>query len=385
MDYASRQGRGIGKTSFLIYERGQINSDWGDKQSHSQEVIFSVYITPPLSEQKKFWQICRFITKAFIEQDLIGLAMCRLRYFYGGLSEKILSKIETLDVFNSIGDWAWINNQYTNNKAIDDNEKISEFDSNYKIKNHLLAEGIDVTLVDRLVRFGFSSNDFTKFYFDGFKDTDWKKSGPTILFEDFLKFFKAAGFTKGIILFDELEKVVQYQNVQERRTFCDELRYWFIDGSNSNTKLGFYSALFVIHPYLQEILNPYWSSSGLERFGPLGGSTADDFTIFFRPIEEEDAVPLAAEYLKAFRLEESNDPIYPFTRKALITANINNDRVPGKYLNFLHSAIEKAIDENWSKIDIAEIEQVSAIGFKEEDITSDSHKLTETKTNLNDE
>ncbi len=381
MDYASKQGRGIGKTSFLIAERNRINADWGDRQSKSQEILLSVYVSPQPGEQRKFWQICRLIIKSMIEQNLIAHAFCRLRYFYGKLPEAILTKIDQEKIFETLGSWEWINNNWPNDVA-----KISEYESNNAIKFQLEGEGISSDLINRVINCGISDDLFTKYYYNNISENDWKKIAANLLFENFLKVFKVAGFTKGIILFDELEKVVQYQNVQERRTFCDELRYWLIDGNNANTKSEFYSILFVIHPYLQEILNPYWSASGLERFATLGGTNAENFTIFFKPLTNEQAIPLAIAYMKASRI--TADPpasdIFPFTEEGLISAHKKNDGIPGKYLTFLYSAIEKAIENNWPEIGTNEIEQVSTIKFKEEDVAIETTKLQETKTKLSD-
>jgi len=349
MDYATRQGRGIGKTSFLNYQHKQINKDLGDDISQGGEVLFAVYASPvPGDVYKKFWNFTKLIIKSIIDQNLFSIAICRLRVLSKELPSDIVEKVSDKDILETIGSDRWLmENGFRN---------IHEL--NYTVRRNLESKGVDSKLSERAARFGTVAADFSKYYIEPMSDTEWKKRANEMLFNDFVTVFSQAGFTKGIILFDELEKIVQPQNSQDRRSFCEELRYWCIDGDNNNAINSFFNVLLVIHPYIQELLNPHWAASGLERFSSLGGHFDDMSTVFFTPIKEEQAIPLAIEYMKNSRADTSED-ISPFTKDGLEDALIKSLKVPGKFLSFLHQLIEKAIDDKWQVIDKAKVNALS--------------------------
>ena len=110
--------------------------------------------------------------------------------------------------------------------------------------------------------------------------------------DDLVHTFQAAGFSRGLFLVDEVEKIVVHQNTKERRTFVEDMRYSFIDGPYQSARSGFCEVLLTIHPYVQELLAPHWNASGMDRFCVLSGELASEHTIYFRPLVERAAEPL---------------------------------------------------------------------------------------------
>lgn len=373
MDYATRKGRGIGKTAFLNFQKGRIMDDLGASISNNTEVLFAVYVAPiPHDNYRKFSSISKLILSALIDQEILSLAMCRLRVFTGMIHEEVLGKVQGT-IQDTIGNDEWLRRNYQELR-----EGEGEFDGNIDIfalnqsvKRELEKLNIDSELAARLARFGYSSSDIYKNYFDKQPDFYWKKNADELLFNDFVKIFEAANFTHGIILFEELEKVVVPQSTSARREFCEALRYYFIDGDAShNTHSSFYKILLTIHPYLQELLYPHWNASGLGRFAGLSEETSKDFTVFFNPIDSSSAVPLAKTYMKESRIAtvDGND-LAPFNEDSLALALNKALGVPGKYLAFLHSVIEKAIEEGWSDIDE---NKINSLALQDAPLTDDN-------------
>jgi hypothetical protein len=358
MDHATRQGRGIGKTSFLNYQLKRINRDFGEEVSKGGEVLFAVYCSPiPGENYKKFWSFSKLIFRSIIEQNILSKAVCRIKVLSNLVPSEIINEVNDYNLLDTIGSSEWIRQKIEEKDLFDE---FSETGLTHGIKRMLEQKGIDSLLAERLAKFGTSATEFLKHYFDILTESDWRKKGNDIVFNDLITILSEAGFTKGIILFDELEKIVQPQNSQDRRVFCEELRYWLIDGDNNSSKTSFFNVLLVIHPYIQELLNPHWSASGLERFSSLGGQFDDQSTIFFKPIKEEQAIPLAIEYMNASRINDAfKGEIFPFEKQALETALLKSFNVPGKFLSFLHQLIEKAIEENWDKINKDKVELLS--------------------------
>lgn len=363
MDYATRRGRGIGKTSFLYYQRKRIMEDLGNELSGGTEVIFATYVLPlPDANTRKFWQFCKLLTEALVEQDIIAAAMWRLRAFSGVIPDEVLAKIGP-EPQKTIGSNHWLQEE-----KVDVMWKLGP-----AIRKKLQSLGIRHDLVDKLTYLGHAANDFKQDYLDTLSDYDWRRDNGQIFFDDLVKVLSVAGFTRGLILVDEVEKIITPQNTQERRAFTDSLRYFFIDGQCENARLSFYSLLLTIHPYVQELLNPHWEAAGLDRFAALSGELASTYTIYFDPLNQESAIPLAMAYLDESRIsDDQKGNLEPFEREALEEALTLSGRVPGRFLTLLNNVIETAIQSGWQTIGADQIRRVAQARAPQESGESDT-------------
>src|SRR5262249_15831254 len=149
----------------------------------------------------------------------------------------------------------------------------------------------------------------------------WRQQGGPWLFDELVRVFRQADFTRGLLLVDDFERIVVHQSARERLSFVEDLRYYFIEGPFENVRASFYSALWTSHPDAQELVVGPWREVGLERFCALGGELAAEHTIDFRPLETQAAVPLVLAYLDPARLtEEGQGKLRPFDQEALVEA-----------------------------------------------------------------
>ncbi len=192
-------------------------------------------------------------------------------------------------------------------------------------------------------------------------DYAWRRSAASLLFDDLVNLFRAAQFSKGLLLVDELEKIVFHQNAQERRAFVDSLRYYIVDGDCAAARTKFYGVLLTIHPGVQELLLPHWNAAGLDRLAPLGEPDATRSTLYFGPLDSGQAIPLVTVYLDYYRIrKEDTGSIAPFTAEALSEALMKSNGVPGRTLSLLHEVIELAAREHMTTVDKALVELVYA-------------------------
>ncbi len=349
MDYASRRGRGIGKTAFLYQQNLRIMSDFGAELSKNSQVLFSVYITPSSNETRKFWQFSKLILEAMTDQKIVAQAIWRLRAFSGLIPEDALDEVGS-DPELTIGNEEWLRE-----KKVDVSMVLS-----HAIRVRLQKLDVDSKLIDALVKFGHSPENFQRYFLEKISDHEWKRREGRILFDDIVKILIEAGFTKGILLCDEMEKIIQKQNPKERREFAESLRYFFLDGLCESAKMSFFNVFMTIHPYSQELLNPHWAAAGLDRFADLSGELVKEYTVYFYPLDEAMAIPLAKAYIDAARIPgKENKGLYPFEKEALTEALMKAGRVPGKFLILLYLSIEKAVQEGWEKIDAAKIKKLN--------------------------
>ena len=131
---------------------------------------------------------------------------------------------------------------------------------------------------------------------------------------------------------------------------------------------------------------PHWNAAGLDRFAALGGDSAHHYTIYFKPIPEKFAIPLAKTYIDASRIPtEGLEELYPFDKKALTLALKISDSVPGKFLSFLHNVVEKAINDGAKRITAEQVERISKQVTPEEPEPDDSEDpLQPSKVKLKD-
>jgi hypothetical protein len=373
MDYAAYKGRGIGKTAFLNHMKKSINSDLGDNMSNGDSVLYAVYVSPSADKKSRTLNdVAHSIFTSMHSEGLFLTVFCRLRAMSGLLDDVIDDSINDSNYEDTIANDDWLKEHGVDIPNL-----------NKYVLNELVKAGL---ADDNSHLFGGNYQSFMALLDDNKNDFFWKKDGLTFFFDKIEKLLKAALFTNCIILLDEAEKMIQYQNFNERRAFCDNLRYYFIDGNCSNAIDGFFKIVLTIHPNSQELLMPHWGASGLDRFCSLGGETSSDNSIFFKPMSNDALINELTEiYLKASRINKDDASIKPFTEDAISYAMEKSDRIPGKFLRLLYLMIEKAVQNNWNTIDKNKVDlawKESNKNYSTQATAIDEAPLAETKTEL---
>lgn len=376
MDYAAYKGRGIGKTAFMNYVKNEINCDLGDKMSNGAEVLYAIYVSPsPEKRERTMSLIARNIYTSMLNSELLQIVFSRLRAFSELIPEHVLLKIDSpLNYLDTICNDNWLVEE-----GVDIN-KLNSF-----VSQELYDIGIPISFEERTL---FESKSYNKFYeyFSSFAKGDyaWKREGCNMVFNTLVRLLKMADITHCIILLDEVEKIVTYQNFAEKRAFCDSLRNYFIDGPSINAVSAYYKLFMTIHPNSQELLMPHWQAAGLERFSDLGGNTAKDNTVFFRPIQKTGEITkkLTLIYMNNARADGNSDSILPFTEEALDAIMLKAQMVPGRFLKYMYNAIEKGIENEWDTIDFPQVETMWSSSNENDTMLGELTTLPDTKTIL---
>lgn len=340
MDYAAYKGRGIGKTAFLNHMKNFINSDLGETISNGDSVLYAVYVSPSADKKNRtLSEVAHAIFTSMHKEGLFLTVFCRLRALSGLLDGVIDETVDESNYDDTIAKDEWLEERGVN---------VAE------VNSFVAGELVKAGLTDEYSNMFLGNyHTFRTLLEDNRNDYFWKKEGLPFLFGIIEKLLRAAMFTNCIILLDEAEKMIQYQNLNERRALCDDLRYYFIDGSCSNAIDGFFKIVMTIHPNSQELLMPHWAAAGLDRFCSLGGDTSSENTIFFKPMSNDSMMvsELAEIYLQKSRINSADSSIRPFTQGAIDYAMEKSDRIPGKFLKMLYLMIEKAVQNHWETID----------------------------------
>lgn len=350
MDFATKRGRGIGKTAFLQYQRRQIMEDLGGRLTGDAYVLLAAYVDPEGNgKTRRFWQFIRSIAQALNQCDCIAWAMWRLRALSGIIPAEMIEQVINDDPSQTLGNNAWLDKQ-----GVD-----VTFALNHHVKQTLLQSGVEASTAEDLAYFGHDHNEFER-QLNKKGDYWWRQEGKRLVFDDLVRTFRAAGIDRTLLLVDEVEKIVLFQNRDERRGFVDDIRHFFVDGPYQSVYNHFYGLLLTIHPSIQEIWTPHWNAAGLDRVCPISGPTAEQHTLYFYPIEaEEHAEKLVLAYMDFFR--ESDDlkgDLQPFDKDAIATALKISRGVPGHMLKLLNLVMEQAVREKWETIGAAQVNTI---------------------------
>jgi hypothetical protein len=228
------------------------------------------------------------------------------------------------------------------------------------VERLLIENGVSREVARALASHGHSPEEWERHFLSQQNDFRWRQEGDRLVFNDFVRLFQAAEVNRVLLLVDEIEKIVVPQNSHERRTFVDDLRRFFIDGPYQSVYARLYSLLLTIHPYIQELWTPHWQVAGLDRVCPLSGGIAREYTVYFYPLDaEEAAVPLVLTYLDHFRTSaDQKGKLHPFDRNAVVEALRLAGGVPGPMLTLLRLVLEKAINQDWDTINEEQIRAV---------------------------
>jgi hypothetical protein len=351
MDYATRRGRGIGKTAFLTHQRRRIMSDLGYELTGGSYVVMAAHLVPEGGgKTRKFWQFVRLIAKSLNDDNCISTAIQRLRAFSGVIPQDVLTQIDQNNLAETLGYDRWLESHNVN----------PMFVLNPAVEQMLVSAGVSAALAKTLSRDGHSPSEFEQRFLREQSDPWWRQEGYNFVFNVLPQLFQAAGISRVLLLVDEVEKMVTPQNRYERTAFVDDVRRYFVDGAYFGVHNRTFGVLWTIHPYVQELWQPYWYSAGLDRVCPIGGGTSQEFTVYFKPMKpDEAAIPLVREYMNHYRSDQSaRDSLTPFTDRAVIVALEKSGGLPGPMLTLLRIALERAVEDGWTQIDEAQIESI---------------------------
>ena len=112
MDYATRRGRGIGKTAFLNYQRRRIMTDLGDDLTDGAYVLMAAHLFPEGGGRtRKFWHFTRLIGESLVRGGCVAWAIWRLRAFSGMVPEEVLKEVDPFEPGSSLGDDRWLDSR----------------------------------------------------------------------------------------------------------------------------------------------------------------------------------------------------------------------------------------------------------------------------------
>jgi hypothetical protein len=311
----SQSGRGVGKTALLRYFRQRINNDWGHTEFKGQFSAVVVYVGFRSQIDRRHME--QLALSALVDVCKNGVvdasrAALRLNFIPEGKVDAILAD----DSEGTPGPDNLLNDQVLFKHDVDSNA-IDE-----KVISALISAGVEVPVARALAQGGFEDY-LRSMRRDGAleplyvpRDTKILEYSRTILFNDIVRYLRAAGYGGGYLFIDDIENLVDQMARKERIEFAKEFGLCTVRPGYANTEYRFFSNVLTTHQQASVSLSQAWGEAGLAAIGRLDPGSPNSVELPFPSKEQAQGIIVA--HLDYFRINKAeNGSIKPFTRDGM--------------------------------------------------------------------
>ncbi|MCK4764486.1 MAG: hypothetical protein KAW12_19965 [Candidatus Aminicenantes bacterium] len=336
-------GRGNGKSAFLINLYREIDKEYCLDISNNVNKCFPVYLSPePGGRTKTFSRFVDLLFNAIMESGVINncLAIIRLKALMSIVpnlkpAEEFKDEDDLVQKMNSPG---WLGE-----KRIDINKFNRETSKNQFLGG--LPREFPLFKAAGMLTEKLSTQESFKEYYVELKKGQEKLE---FMFSHMVHFFRAADFNGAFVLVDDFERIPDFQSARQKRDFAAELRNCLYDGFFTNTKLGFYNFILVLHAGVTRLIQDAWSESGMENRVPLTSpQVTPGHIIPFEKLKPGHAVLLLKRYLREYRIDsQKGNELSPFTEKAVNKIAEISELNAAKILKSAYYLLDRAADDD---------------------------------------
>ena len=328
-------GRGNGKSAFLINLANLINEQFCLDLSEKVNKCFGVCFSPqPGGRTKLFSAFVDQLFDSFITFNIFNISLMLLRleaiqHIQPDLLQKLnINEYEKISMSMITEDW------YTSN-----NIEFQEVDKKMK-ENHPELLSLDIFRGNYLFSKIVTQDDFIDFYVTLKK----KEEKYQFIFTDLVRFFRIVGFNGGYIFVDDYERIPDFQSARQKKDFALELRSILYDGLFESAKTGFFVFFLVLHAGVSRLISESWSASGMDHRSPLE-ELSHKHIIPFNKLDSSHAALLLKKYISEYRIEKTEDDLFPFTNEVVSTISEKSENNAAKILKSAYELLEKAVGE----------------------------------------
>ncbi|TIL75142.1 MAG: hypothetical protein E5Y65_19845 [Mesorhizobium sp.] len=347
----SQSGRGVGKTALLRYFRQRINSDWGQKEFSGQFSAVVVYVGFRSQVDRRHMEQLALSALVDICQNGVleaSRAALRLSIIPDAKIESILSD----ETEGTSGPDNLLNDLVLSKHGID-TKIIDE-----RVCSTLISAGVEPRVALALAHGGFEEY-LRSMRKDGAleplyvpRDTKILDYSRTLLFNDIVKYLRAAGYGGGYLFIDDIENLVDQMARRERIEFAKEFGLCMVRPGYANTEYRFFSAVLTTHQQASVSLSQAWGEAGLAAIGRLDPSSPNSVELPFPSKEQAQGIIVA--HLDYFRKDEIQmGTIKPFTQDGIDTLLSGTTVHPRATLSNAAKVVQYASDNNKTSIDAA--------------------------------
>lgn len=308
-----QQGRGMGKTALLRFFQQRINSDWGATQFNGQFSAVVIYATFRSVVDRRWME--QLAWAALV--DICGNGV--LKASLAALRLKHLSDEQVAAVVNANG-----NANYDNllDAAILEANQISVADLSARIEQTLLKELVAHGPARALANGGFEDylrsqrrdGNLEPYYVP--RDTKGLEYSRTWLFNDIVRYLRAAGYDGGYLFIDDIENLTDQMARRYRLEFAKEFGLCTVRPGYANTEHNFFSCVLSTHQSSAIPLTQAWNEAGLSSIARLDPGADNSVELPLPTADQACAIIVA--HLDHYRINPSErGAIAPFTEDGM--------------------------------------------------------------------
>src|SRR5258708_2646943 len=182
------------------------------------------------------------------------------------------------------------------------------------------------------------------------RDTKILDYSRTLLFNDVVKYLRAAGYGGGYLFIDDIENLVDKMARRERIEFAKEFGLCTVRPGYANPEYRFFSNVLTTHQQASLALATAWGDAGLAAIGRLDPTSPNSVELPFPNKEQAQGIIVA--HLDYFRInQKENGTIKPFTRDGIDALLAGQTVHPRATLSNAAKVVQYAADKNSTVID----------------------------------
>src|SRR3984957_16518280 len=288
----SQSGRGVGKTALLRYFRQRINCDWGQTEFKDQVSAVVVYVGfRSQIDRRHMEQLALSALVDICKNGVLDASRAALRL--AAIPEDKVDAVLADESEGTSGADNLLNDGVlqklgVDSKAIDD-----------QVMSTLISAGVEVPVARALAQGGFEDY-LRSMRKDGALEPLYVPRAPkildyprTLLFNDIVKYLRAAGFGGGYLFIDDIENLVDQMARRERIEFAKEFGLCAVRPGYANTEYRFFSNVLTTHQQASVSLSQAWGEAGLAAIGRLDPSSPNSVELPFPSKEEARSIIVA--------------------------------------------------------------------------------------------
>ena len=350
-----QSGRGMGKTALLRFFRQRINSDWGYTEFDGNFSAVVIYASFPSAVDSRWME--QLAWAALVDTCRNGvLDAARAALRRDVLSDAQISAVVSTDEGDNWGN-------LLNHEVLEMNG-ISSAYLDAAVEENLRREGVEAAQARALARGGFEdflrnlrrNHSLEPYYVP--RDIQGLYYSRTLLFNDIVRYLRAAGFAGGYLFVDDIENLTDQMPRRNRVEFAKEFGQCMVRPGYANTEYGFFSCVLTTHQQSAAALAAAWSEAGLVAMARLdpGAPTSVELP---EPTPDQ-AREIIVAHLDHYRVDAvDSGSINPFTEDG-IEALVSKNRRPRDLLSSAANVVQQSAERGVVSIDAAVVEQVMA-------------------------
>lgn len=345
----SQSGRGVGKTALLNYFRQRINCDWGQTEFKSKFSAVVVYVGFRSQVDRRYME--QLALSALVDVCKNGvLEASRAALRLSLIPESTARNILEDESEGTAGPDNLLNDQVLQKYDVD------PIALDERVTSTLISAGVEVPVARSLANGGFEGY-LRAMRKDGAleplyvpRDTRVLDYSRTLLFNDIVKYLRAAGYGGGYLFIDDIENLVDQMARRERIEFAKEFGLCTVRPGYANTEYRFFSSVLTTHQQASLALAAAWGDAGLAAIGRLDPTSPNSVELPFPSKEQAEGIVIA--HLDYFRInEKESGTIKPFTRDGIDALLAGPTVHPRATLSAAAKAVQYAVEKNSSVVD----------------------------------